>query len=314
MTALLFRVALVILAIVPSLVIAALFLQAFSAPGSPQRPFTDAWTYLAAGDRLNLGHDLYRLRPGDLPVDLYPSLFPVPMVGPPIMGVIARPIAAIDVGLAIWVVACWSALLGTMACLVDRVGLPAVVVCILLSLSIGEQLAAGNVASFFPLLLLVAWKTRDGPVAGIAIGLMAAAKLAPIGLAGWLVGLRNWRAVAALAVTLGAVGIACLVFAGWANTIDYLRVLSTVGPSTFSVSSALGVSWASYAVLVGGSLLSIATARLPRLSFIVGVLAMTFGTPALYWSGFAALLGVRAPFTDSAAFARFRMLPGRSPA
>lgn len=295
----------------PSLFAAFLFLDSFNAPASPQRPFTDAWTYLAAGDRLNLGHDLYRLRPGDLPVDLYPELFPVPMVGPPIMGVIFRPLAAIDIGLAIWVLACWSALLGTMAYLVDKVGILAVVVCIALSLSIGEQLAAGNVASFFPLLLLVAWKTRVRATPGVAIGLMATAKLAPIALAGWLIGARNWRAVAALAVTLALAAIACLVFAGWANTVDYLRVLSTVGPSTFSVSSALGVSWASYAVLVGGSLLAIATARWPRISFVVGILAMTFGTPALYWSGFVALLGVLVPLTDSTAFARFRMLPGK---
>jgi hypothetical protein len=310
----LFRFALIVIALAPSLIIAGIFLQAFGRPDSPQRPFTDAWTYLAAGDRLNLGHDLYRLRPGDLPVDLYPELFPVPMVGPPIMGVIARPLAAIDIGLTIWVMACWSAILGTMAYLVDKVGVLAVIVCIALSLSIGEQLAAGNVASFFPLLLLVAWKTRERTTPGVAIGLMAAAKLAPIAMAGWLVGARNWRALLALVVTLAVAGLACLLFAGVANTFDYLRVLSTVGPSTFSVSSALGVSWASYAVLVGGSLLAFATARWPRISFIVGVLAMTFGTPALYWSGFVALLGVLVPLTDSAAFERFKMLPRRSPA
>jgi hypothetical protein len=309
-----FRLALIAIALAPSLIVAALFLQAFSRLDSPQRPFTDAWTYLAAGDRLNLGHDLYRLRPGDLPVDLYPELFPVPMVGPPIMGVIARPLAAIEIGLAIWVIACWAAILGTMAYLVDKVGILAVVVCIVLSLSIGEQVAAANVASFFPLLLLVAWRTRERATPGVAVGLMAAAKLAPIAMAGWLIGARNWRALAALVVTLAAAGVACLLFAGFVNTFDYLRVLSTVGPSTFSVSRALGVSWASYAVLVGGSVLAIATARWPRISFCVGVLAMTFGTPALYWSGFVALLGVLAPLTDSAAFARFKMLPRRSPA
>jgi hypothetical protein len=314
MIAVALRVATVVIALAPSLIIAALFLQAFGRPESPQRPFTDAWTYLAAGDRLNLGHALYWLRPGDLPVDLYPELFPVPMVGPPIMGVIFRPLAAIDIGLAIWVIACWAAILGTMAYLVDKVGILAVIVCIALSLSIGEQLAAGNVAAFFPLLLLVAWKARAGAVPGVAVGLMAAAKLAPIAMAGWLVGARNWRALGALALTLAVAGLACLVFAGWANTIDYLRVLTTVGPSTFSISSALGISWASYAVLVGGSLLAIGTARWPRISFTVGILAMTIGTPALYWSGFVALLGVLVPLTDSVAFARYKMLPRRSPA
>lgn len=307
-----FGVLLVVLTLAPALVIAALFLQAFSADGSPQRPFTDALTYLAAGDRLNIGHDLYRLRPGDLPVDLYPELFPVPMVGPPTMGVIARPFAALDFGLALWVASSWAALLGSAAYLVLRVGLLAVVACIALSLSIGEQLAAGNVASFFPLLLILAWRTRGSVIAGIAIGLMASAKLAPIALGGWLLGTRDSRAILSLAGTLIAMAIAVVLFAGWGNVLDYGRVASTVTPSDWSISSWVGVSWASYVVLVGGSLLAIGTARWPRISFGVGILAMTFGTPALYWSGLVALLGVLAPLTDSDSFARYRFLPTRS--
>ncbi|MFP5341759.1 MAG: glycosyltransferase family 87 protein [Candidatus Limnocylindria bacterium] len=307
-----FGALLVALTIAPALVIAVLFLQAFSADGSPQRPFTDALTYLAAGDRLNLGHDLYRLRPGDLPVDLYPALFPAPMVGPPTMGVIARPFAAVDVGLALWVASSWAALLGAVAYLVVRVGLLAVAVCIALSMSIGEQLAAGNVASFFPLLLIVAWRRRGTAAGGVAVGLMAGAKLAPIALAGWLLGTRDGRGIVGLTATLVALAVGVVLFAGWENVVDYGRVASIVSPSEWSVSSAVGVSWASYVVLVGGSLLAIGTARWPRVSFGVGILAMTFGTPALYWSGLVALLGVLAPLTDSDVFARYRFLPTRS--
>jgi hypothetical protein len=309
---LLFRVSLIVLTLIPSIYVASQFFAAFNSPISLQRPFTDALTYLAAGDRLNLGHDLYRLRPGDMPVDLYPALFPVPMVGPPLMGVIFRPLAAIDIGLLIWVAACWTALVGAVAYLVDRVGLLAIVVCMAMCLPIGEQLAAANVASFFPALLIVSWNARASHVPGIAIGLMAGAKLAPIALAGWLLGSRNWPALVALAITLSTVAIACLVLAGPANVLDYQRVMATVDVSARSVSGVLGVSWASYAVLIGGTAISVGTARWPVVSFIAGIFAMTLGTPALYVSGMVALLGVLAPIADTPSLYRYRMLPGRN--
>ena len=40
-------------------------------------------TYRAAGDRLNIGHDLYRLVPGDLPVLTIPGLYSAPLLSPP---------------------------------------------------------------------------------------------------------------------------------------------------------------------------------------------------------------------------------------
>lgn len=309
-----FHVGLVILTLLPSLGIAVIYLQVLGTEESPQRPFTDALTYLAAGDRLNLGHDLYRHRPDDLPVDLYPALFPVPMVGPPTMGVLARPLAAFDLGLLVWMTGCWAALLGAVTYLVVRVGYIAIAASIMLALPIAEHLAAGNAAAFLPLLLIIAWVERRRTVAGIAIGLMAGAKLAPIALAGWLIGTRDRRALLALAATLAVIGLLVVLFAGWANVFDYLRVMTTVSPSVWSISTLLGIPWASYVVLVGGSLLAIATARWPRFSFCVGVLAMTFGNPALYMSSLVTLLGLLAPLIDSEVFARYRLGRARSPA
>src|SRR5205823_2822366 len=64
----------------------AMWLRAGSQPG-------DAYTYLAAGQRLNAGHQLYALSPGDNPVQLNPPYWTVPLLSPPFMAVLWRPLA-----------------------------------------------------------------------------------------------------------------------------------------------------------------------------------------------------------------------------
>ena len=64
----------------------------------------DSFTYLAAGERLNAGHFLYALLPGDRPVDMHPPLWTVPFLSPPPMGVLMRPFALMpgDTGAYAW--------------------------------------------------------------------------------------------------------------------------------------------------------------------------------------------------------------------
>jgi hypothetical protein len=52
----------------------------------------DAVVYLAAGERLNAGHLLYALSPGDRIVALKPPYWTVPTLSPPFMGVLFRPL------------------------------------------------------------------------------------------------------------------------------------------------------------------------------------------------------------------------------
>src|SRR5438093_1020563 len=59
----------------------------------PTRPDGDAWNYLAAGERLNAGHPLYALSPGDRPVTLVPPYWSVPLLAPPPIAVAWRPLA-----------------------------------------------------------------------------------------------------------------------------------------------------------------------------------------------------------------------------
>ena len=62
----------------------------FEAPDNLLYAFTDADTYRAAGERLNAGHELYRLQEGDRPVLIIPDLFTQPLVSPPPMAGLRR--------------------------------------------------------------------------------------------------------------------------------------------------------------------------------------------------------------------------------
>src|SRR5664280_555733 len=82
----------------------------------------DSFTYLAAGERLNAGHSLYALMPGDRPVDLHPPFWTVPFLSPPPMGVVMRPFALLpgDTGAYAWWVVCLIAIGAVLGVLVRR--------------------------------------------------------------------------------------------------------------------------------------------------------------------------------------------------
>ncbi len=73
-----------------------------------QDPWGDALTYLAAGERLNDSHLLYAWTSGDRPVFMM-ERFIAPLISPPPIAAIWRPLAAVPFGLPIWVGACWVA-------------------------------------------------------------------------------------------------------------------------------------------------------------------------------------------------------------
>ena len=54
-----------------------------------------AYVYLAAGERLNAGHPLYALSPGDRPLGMQPPYWTVPLLSPPPIAVLFRPLAAL---------------------------------------------------------------------------------------------------------------------------------------------------------------------------------------------------------------------------
>jgi hypothetical protein len=284
----------------------------YNAPNNLMEPFTDAMTYRAAGDRLNIGHELYRLVPGDLPVLTIPGLYSAPLLSPPPIAVLWRPLAAVEWGMALWVAASWVVLLGTVLYVVVKVGLPGVLLALLLSHAIGEQLAVANFNAFMPALYILMWKYRDRAVAGVLIGFAASIKLSPLAMTGWLAGGRRWPAVGATFATLAFMLALGVLGAGIGSYVAYLGTLSGNQPTELSLAGWTGLSWTPYAFLVVGSLASwLIGGRWPRASFVVALLASVLGTPALYASGLVSLLALAAPWTDSAPGLQFgRPTPG----
>jgi len=269
----------------------------YNVPGNLVDPFTDANTYLAAGERLNAGHLLYQLQPGDRFVLLVPGIFDSPLLSPPPIAVVWRPLAAISFGSSLWVAGCWLALLGTIVFLLRRIGPWAGVAIIAMSFSIGEQLAVANINAFAPAMFLLAWRYQRRAVAGFLLGSLAAVKLAPGAAIGWLAGSRRWAAVLAFIGTLALWFIVGAIGAGLESYRDYLGTLGDVRPTGWSVAGLFG-SWATYAFLALGCGLAFVlgiTGR-KRAAFIVAVFTSVLGTPALYASGAVGLLGATAPW------------------
>ena len=288
---------LILIALLPALLMTRGYLTEMSRPGDPVEPFSDAITYLAAGERLNAGHPLYRLSPGDRPVLILPQTFNSPLVSPPPIAVLWRPLAALPFGLLLWVVAAWACLLGAIVVGVLRCGLPATILSVALFDGIAQQLSVANVAAFFPGLLILAWYQRARPASAAVIGLMAAVKIAPGTMFGWLVGRRGWRQVGFAASGLAVLAVVGVIGAGIPAWLDYLEVARETRPSPGSLSGVTGLPWLSFAVLITGTLVA-AVVRRDGWSFTIGVVASVLGTPALYHAGFVPLLAILAPLGE----------------
>ena len=296
------RILLVLLAIFPAVGQARAYLEMFGLPGDLD-PFTDTWTYLAAGERLNAGHSLYGpLLPGDRPVLIDPDFFfngvRTALLSPPTIAAIWRPIAATPLGFDLWIVAAWVAMLGAVAWLVYRTGVVGLLVAFALQEPIGNQLAIANVTAFFPLLLVVIWVHRRKPWIGAVVGLMAAIKIAPAAMFGWSRIIRSPRALIWAGGSLVAIGAVVAVTVGIDAIGDYLRLAPNFRPSTLSLSGLTGLPWLTFGVLIAGTCAA-ALLRNDAISYVVAVVTLVAGTPSLYHAGLVPLLAVAAPLMDA---------------
>src|SRR5947207_3478116 len=112
----------------------------------------DARTYLAAGERLNAGHPLYVLSPGDRPVAISPPWWTVPLVSPPFIAVLWRPLAALpnELGIAVWIAGSVACIVAVAAWLHRR--RPAATRLLLAALSVptGREIVLGHVDGSLP--------------------------------------------------------------------------------------------------------------------------------------------------------------------
>jgi Glycosyltransferase family 87 len=292
------RIALVLFAVLPSLASARAYQNMFAIPGDIE-PFTDATTYLAAGERLNAGHSLYGpLGPDDRPVLIDPAFFHSPLLSPPTIAVIWRPIAAVPFGFQAWLVASWMALLAAVAWIVYRTGLVGFAAAVLLSDAIGNQLALGNVTAFFPGLLVLVWAFRERPWVAAIVSLMTAIKITPGALYGWSRIVRSRPAIAWAVGSLAVILVVTAIGAGIRPFADYLGVATDTRPSPASLSGLTGIRWLSAGVLIGGTVLAAAVRR-DSWSYAVAVVTMVAGTPSLYGAGFVPLIALLAPLAEA---------------
>ena len=270
----------------------------------------DSFTYLAAGERLNAGHPLYALSPGDRPVDLKPPYWTVPLLSPPPIAVLFRPLAVLgDVGAYVWWIGCVSVIVGTCLALLRRQPVLIGLAMIVLSVPIVYEIGVGNLNAFLVGGITAAWYLmahRRDRAAGAVIALMAAFKLTPVILAWWLITQRRWGAVRAFVVAGVALLAVSVGGAGLSAHFDYLTIIagtSSSGTSELSlagIARGLGVppSVASplplVVLLIGAVLIAVLRHR-PRLAWGVAIATMVFGSPVVNVNWFALLLASLAP-------------------
>ena len=299
---------------------------------------SDTSNYYAAGQRLNAGHNLYGpLLPDDRRVPGYPHPYPAPLLSPPLIAVIWRPLAALgNMSMKIW----WAADLALVVAIgiafaaVGRrwtlAGLLALLalgwpIALVLSLNypylgfqspISTAALSGNLNGYLTgLCVLVWWAAGRGRswLAGIAGRLAAVLKLGPFALGWWLFVRRDWPAVKAFVATVVVLGIVGLLGAGLQANLTFFRlaVHGHIGPTSLSVPWMLE-TWFHVALkfadpmtimatIVGLAIIYV-TRRQARASFFVALLVVIYSSPVVLAGNFVLLLAALAPWEVPARF------------
>jgi hypothetical protein len=254
---------------------------------------TDAATYYAAAERLNAGHALYALSPGDRFVPIDPPYWTAPLLSPPLIAVVFRPLALLPIEIAVRILVAFEVIGITAVILALVRDRPTGIIAVIMSFPLGLAMVLGNVNGLLLIGYVGAWRFRDRPWVGALIAVMGMIKIVPFVLVGFLVARRDWRALMWFGVgCILCVGVS-LVGAGWDAHVDYLGVLATSLPQPLSIPDLLGVTWVSPAILVVGTVIA---ASLPSAwSYRVAIVTIVFGTPAVGVAIASQLIAVLAP-------------------
>ena len=271
----------------------------------------DAFTYLAAGERLNDGHLLYALSPGDRPVDLKPPYWTVPLLSPPPIAVLFRPLALIpnDLGPYVWWAVCIASIVGTTLVMMRRRPILVGVAVFLLSIPLVYEIGVGNLNALLIAGIVGAWyllvRGRDAP-AGALIAGMTALKLTPVVLAWWLITQRRWGAFRAFVAAGLVIALVSVLGAGLSAHFEYLGIIrqtSTAGTSDLSLAGMarfIGLDPAiagllPMAALVVGFVAIWLLRDRPGLAYAAAVVTMLLGSPVVNINWFTVLLAALAP-------------------
>jgi hypothetical protein len=249
----------------------------------------DGWNYLAAGERLNAGHPLYELLPGDRVVVIVPPYWSVPLLAPPPIAVLWRPLALLgEPAMTLWGALGMVAVICAVVYLVRRGSLTLLAA---VALPVALVALSGNASAFLLLMFIGIWVFRDRPwVVGALIAVATAVKVTPAVLVLWLIVTGRWRAVAwTVAFGLIILGISVLG-AGVDAHRAWLASASGAAPSPIAIASLTGLPVVVVAVMLAVPVL-LAYGR-DRWAFGCAVVAAALSTPALYFTALALLAAV----------------------
>ena len=278
-----------------------------------QRGFVpgDAFTYLGAGERLNAGHALYALVAADRQVGIEPPFWTVPLLSPPPIAVLWRPLAALpgELGVYVWWAIDLAAVAIAIGLMIRRRPLLVSAGVIVVSVPLVYEIGVANMNGLILLGLILTWRAfvlGDDRATGIPVGLMAAFKLTPGVLAGWLIVERRWSALR-WAIATGLVVLAIsLLGAGLDAHLRYLgivretagqgaRPLSLAGMAIYLGAPAAIANVLPTIALVVGIVAAALLRKRPDLAFVATVLAMLLGAPTISINWFIFMLACLAP-------------------
>lgn len=271
----------------------------------------DSFTYLASGERLNAGHALYALSPGDRPVGFEPPFFTVPLLSPPPIAVLFRPLAALpnELGVYIWWIATIVALAAVVLWMLRERPILVGLAVLLLSFPIVYQVGVGNLNGLIVAGIVLGWwllTRRREVAAGAVFALMTAFKITPGVFLWWLLTQRRWSAVRAFVATGLLVLVVSVLGAGISAHLEYLGIMrqtATAGTTYLSLAGAarfVGIPEAianvlpTLALVVGAALIWLLRDR-PGAAYVVAVVTMIAGSPVVQITWFTILLAALAP-------------------
>jgi len=281
----------------------------------------DAFTYLAAGERLNVGHLLYALSPGDRPVGLKPPYWTVPLLSPPFIAVLFRPFALLgDAGAYAW----WGLTITTIAvtvfALLRQSPITASLALLALSIPLVYEIAVGNVNGLILGGSVLAWvlsRDRRETLLGANVAFIAALKLTPLALGVWVVARGRRASIVSLTLTCILLAAVSVVGAGFSTHVEYFTVMRTTlstGTSEMSLGGlgrAIGLdatlaSILPVAAVAIGCIATVLLRRRPALSYGAAVITMVLGSPVVNINTPVLLLALLAPVA-------FPLVPELSP-
>lgn len=243
---------------------------------SAHRLLPDAYTYFAAARRLNVHHLLYKLSPGDIVIALHPPYWSVPLLSPPFMAVIWRPLALFSYPHAAYI---WLGLMvlamGWAAYQIFVVSPLAVAVA---APGLGFLLGSGNIHGFVFAALVALWLWRGRAWPAALLGIVTSAKVMPLVFLPWLVSERHRRPLVAFFAAVVLCGLIGIVGAGLDATLQYPGITLSSAPQPVTLSYLTGISWLSDALTLVGMALTVVLRG--RRSFQMAVVTLVLFNPS----------------------------------